>query len=148
MALVRWNPTRELGTLQDEFNRLVERFFGPSMLEAAEELPVSWYPSVDITETRDKLVVMAELPGMKKEDIHITYKDGFLTIEGERKREVEEKEGVNFHRVERHYGKFRRTFQLPVAVKGDQIEATYKDGILTITLPKVEEARVKEIPVK
>ncbi len=148
MALVRWNPTRELSTLQDEFNRLVERFFGPSMLETVEELPVGWYPSVDITETQDQLIVKAELPGMKKEDIHITYKDGFLTLEGERKREVEEKDGVNFHRVERRYGKFRRTFQLPVAVKGDQIEATYKDGILTITLPKAEEARVKEIPVK
>lgn len=148
MALVRWRPTRDLMNIQDEFNRLVERFFSPTVFEEPELMtPTAWYPSVDIKENKDEFVVTAELPGLKKEDIHISYKDGLLTIEGERKKETEEKD-VNYHRVERTYGKFSRSFQLPAMVKQDNIDAKYKDGILEIHLPKVEEAKPKEIEVK
>ncbi|NOX37884.1 MAG: Hsp20/alpha crystallin family protein [Calditrichaeota bacterium] len=148
MALVRWSPARELMNIQEEMNRLINRFFGPSLLEETElPTPTTWYPLVDIKETNNEFIVTAELPGMKKDDIHITYKDGVLTIEGERKQEKEEKD-VNFHRVERRYGKFYRTFQLPAMVQEDKIEANYKDGILTIRLPKAEEAKAKEIEVK
>ncbi len=149
MALVRWSPARELMNIQEEMNRLLNRFFGPSLLEETE-LPTTttvWQPLVDIKETNNEFIVTAELPGMKKDDIHIAYKDGVLTIEGERKQEKEEKD-VNFHRVERRYGKFYRTFQLPSQIQEDKIEATYKDGVLTIVLPKAEEARAKEIEVK
>ncbi len=148
MALVRWRPTRDLMTLQEEMNRIFDRFFGPSLLEEREVMtPTTWYPNVDISENKDEFIVTAELPGMKKDDIHITYKDGVLSIEGERKQEKEEKD-VNYHRVERTYGKFCRTFQLPTLVQQDKITANYKDGILEIHLPKVEEAKPKEIEVK
>ncbi len=149
MALVPWTPMRELQNMQEEMNRLMERFFGPSLVETPGELTFSgnWYPMVDVTETKDELVVTAELPGMKKEDIRISYRDGLLTIEGERKQDLEEKD-VNFHRVERRYGRFSRTFQLPVPVNEKKINAVYKDGILTIHLPKADEAKAKEIPVK
>ncbi|RMG60853.1 MAG: Hsp20/alpha crystallin family protein [Calditrichaeota bacterium] len=149
MALVPWTPMRELQNIQEEMNRLMERFFGPSLVETTGELTFTgnWYPMVDVTETKDELIVTAELPGMKKEDIHISYRDGLLTIEGERKQEFEEKD-VNFHRVERRYGRFSRTFQLPVPINENKINAVYKDGVLTIHLPKAEEAKAKEIPVK
>jgi len=148
MALVRWTPMRDLLDITEEFNRMLDRFFSPGLLEEAElPTPTTWYPMVDIVEKKDEYIVNAELPGMKKSDIHITFKDGVLTIEGERKQEKEEKD-VDFHRVERRYGKFYRTFQLPAVIKEDKIEATYKDGILTIHLPKAEEARAKEIEVK
>jgi HSP20 family protein len=148
MALVRWRPTRDLLNIQDEINRLMERFFSPTLFEEPEMMtPTAWYPNVDIKETKDEFIVTAELPGMKKDDIHISYKDGILTLEGERKKETEEKD-VNYHRVERVYGKFSRTFQLPALVNQDKINATYKDGILEIHLPKVEDAKPKEIEVK
>jgi len=148
MALVRWTPMRDLLDITEEFNRMLDRFFSPSLLEEAElPTPTTWYPMVDIVEKKDEYIVNAELPGMKKDDIHITFKDGVLTIEGERKQEKEEKD-VDFHRVERRYGKFCRTFQIPDAIKEDKINAVYKDGILTVHLPKAEEARPKEIEVK
>ncbi len=148
MALMRWSPARELMNIQEEMNRLIHRFLGPGLLEETElPTPTTWYPLVDIKETGNEFIVTAELPGMNKNDIHITYKDGVLTLEGERKQAKEEK-SVNFHRVERRYGKFYRTFQLPAMVQEDKIEAHYKDGILTVRLPKAEEAKAKEIEVK
>lgn len=148
MALVRWRPTRDLLNIQEEMSRLLDRFFGPSPLEETElATPTTWYPLVDIQENNNEFVVTAELPGMKRDDIHIRYKDGVLTIEGERKQEKEEKD-VNYHRVERRYGKFFRTFQLPAMIKEDKIDAIYKDGILTIHLPKAEEEKAREIEVK
>ncbi len=148
MAIVRWRPMRDLMSLQEEMNRIFDRFFGTLPAEDQEEMAVSdWYPDVDIVENKDEIVVKAELPGMKKDDIHISYKDGVLTLEGERKKEKEEKD-VNYHRVERVYGKFCRSFQLPTVIQEDKINAEYKDGILTIHLPKAEEAKPKEIEIK
>ena len=104
-------------------------------------------PAVDIKETEDEYTITAELPGIKKEDVHIELKNGLLTISGERKFEHEEKK-ENYTRIERSYGAFRRTFNVPEHVKEDKIEAIYKDGLLTVKLPKGEAVKPKEIEVK
>ncbi|MGB2696509.1 MAG: Hsp20/alpha crystallin family protein [Candidatus Zixiibacteriota bacterium] len=148
MALVRWRPFRDLVSIQDEMNRLFNDFFGrvPSRFEG--DLSASeWNPSVDISETKDEIVVKAEVPGMKKDDIKINLQDNVLTLKGERKQEKEEKE-TNFYRMERCYGSFTRSFNLPTMVQADKIKASYKDGILNITLPKAEEVKPKQIPIE
>ncbi|CUS99313.1 HSP20 family protein [Candidatus Kryptobacter tengchongensis] len=150
MTLIRWTPIRDLATeifdLQREINRMFDRFFRG--FEEEEELKVmKWSPRVDISETDDEYIVRADVPGVSKDDIKITIKDNVLTISGEKKQEKETK-NENFHRIERVYGSFTRTFTLPGAVKVDKVEARFKDGVLTIKLPKVEEAKAKEIEVK
>jgi HSP20 family protein len=148
MALVRWRPMRDMMNVQDEMNRLFDRFFGKELWDEDEQLSqMNWFPVVDIKENKDEFAIFAELPGMKKEDVHITFSDGKLVIEGERKKEQEEKE-ANYHRVERSYGKFCRTFQLPSGIQANKIAADFKDGILKIKLPKSEEVKPKEIEVK
>ena len=148
MAIVRWRPMRDMMNVQDEMNRLFDRFFGKELWDEDEQLSqMNWFPVVDIKENKDEFAVLAELPGMKKEDVHITFSDGKLVIEGERKKEQEENE-ANYHRVERSYGKFCRTFQLPSGIQANKIAADFKDGILKIKLPKSEEVKPKEIEVK
>lgn len=148
MTIVRWRPMREMLSIQDEMNRLFDRFFVKNPWEEQESIDaVNWYPNMDISENNNEFIVSAELPGLKKEDIHITYTNGTLKIEGERKKVKEEKD-TNFHRVERVYGKFCRTFQLPSLIKNDKINADFKDGILRINLPKADEVKPKEIEVK
>jgi HSP20 family protein len=148
MAIVRWRPMRDMMNVQDEMNRLFDRFFGKELWDEDEQLSqMNWFPVVDIKENKDEFAIFAELPGMKKEDVHITFSDGKLVIEGERKKEQEEKE-ANYHRVERSYGKFCRTFQLPSGIQANKIAADFKDGILKIKLPKSEEVKPKEIEVK
>jgi len=107
----------------------------------------SWTPAVDITEHDDQFVVKVELPGVNKDDVKITLENNILTIRGEKKQEKETKK-ENYHRVERSYGSFQRSFTLPTTVKSDKIDAAYKDGILQIALPKAEEAKPKQIEVK
>ena len=148
MTLVRWRPFRDFSGLQDEMNRMMDRFISPEMFNDSElAYPSNWHFNVDIAENKDEFEVVAELPGLKKNEIHISFKEGALVIEGERKEEKEEKE-KNFHRTERRYGKFCRTFNLGNRVKVDAIDASYKDGVLKVRLPKVEEVKPKEIPVK
>jgi HSP20 family protein len=148
MAIVKWRPMREMVSIQDEMNRLFDRFFSRDLLDGEEFIhPSQWSPAVDISENKDEFVVSAELPGMSKDDIQVTYVDGALKIEGEHRKEKEEK-NVNYHRVERVQGKFCRSFQLPTAIQQNKISAGFKDGILTIHLPKAEEARPKAIDVK
>ena len=148
MALVRWRPFRDLVSIQDEMNRLFNDFFGRVPSRFDTELSQSeWSPSVDISETKDEIMVKAEMPGMKKDDIKITLQDNVLTLRGERKQEKEEKEN-NFYRIERYYGSFARSFNLPTVVQADRIKASYKDGILSITLPKAEEVKPKQIPIE
>lgn len=144
MTLVRWRPMRDLWSIQDEINRMFDNFFGRT--ERGEWTESHWAPAVDIAENKDNLMVNVEVPGMKKEDIKVTYQDGILTVKGERKQQKEEKD-KSFHRVERSYGSFCRSFTLPTAVQGDKIKANYKDGVLSIALPKVEEAKPKEISI-
>lgn len=141
--LKKWEPFRELVTLRDEMDRIFESFFGdyPVMREGF------WAPVIDISENNGNIEVKAEIPGMKKDDIKISVRDNMLSITGERKQENETKD-KKFHRIERFYGKFSRNIRLPADVDADKVKATYKDGILNITLPKPESMKKKEIEVE
>jgi HSP20 family protein len=142
MALIRWSPRRDLVTLRDAMDTVWEDFFGRSRESAA----ATWSPDLDISETKDHYVVAVEAPGLAKEDIRISLQDNALVVKGE-KRQEETKEGVNYHRCERCWGSFQRAFTLPSPVQADKVGAVYKDGVLTITVPKAEEAKAREIPV-
>ena len=135
----------ELNRLRREIDRLFEEPF--SFLAPSTSFFEGWTPAVDVYEDNDKYVVKAELPGMKKEDIDVSLDGNTLTISGERKQEEEKKEGENY-RSERFFGRFQRSITLPTAVQANKIEATYKDGVLNVTLPKAEEAKPKQIQVK
>lgn len=146
MMLVRWSPFRELQSIQNEMNRLYESFF----TNGRREIGVStfeWEPVCNIKENDESYTLEAELPGLKKEDIKVSLKDGVLTVSGERKEEKEKKD-KHSHIVERQYGSFCRSFILPVKVSEDKIDASFKDGILKVLLPKTEEAKIKEIAIK
>ena len=144
MALVRWSPIRSGFTPQQELSRIVDDFFGRRF---DVDGPTAWQPVVDIEETPEAYLVRAELPGMRLEDIKITVADNALSIRGEKRRE-EEKKGTTYHRVERVYGSFERSFSLSHAVAADKIEATYRDGVLDVSIPKAEEAKAREIQIK
>ena len=137
-----WSPTDRLSTLRDEVNRLFD-FSWPSRDSG---LFSGWSPTLDMFDDKDNFTVQVELPGMKKDEIDIAMHDGVLTVSGERKLERERKEGETF-RSERYFGKFQRSVTLPTAVNAGKVKATYKDGILTIDLPKAEEAKPKQIAV-
>lgn len=143
MTLVRWRPFKDVVSIQDEMNRLFDGFFSrvPSRFDS------DWSPNVDVSETKDDIVVKAEVPGLGKEDIKITLQDNVLTLKGEKKQEKEEKD-TNFYGMERSYGSFTRSFNLPTLVLADKIKASYKDGVLNITLPKAEEVKPKQIPIE
>lgn len=143
--LTPWRPFRELTTLRDEMDRLWNRFFGdwPSL----EPFRGEWVPSLDVSETKDDLVVKVEVPGLEAKDIDISIINDVLTIKGEKKQEKEEKD-EDFHRVERAYGTFSRSIRLPVDVDSNRIKATHKNGVLKIVLPKSEKAKSKEIKIK
>ncbi len=151
MTLVKWNPTRELLNVEREFNRLFNtlgsRFGLAESQENDEYENAVWMPLTDITEDKDNFILKLDLPGVSKEDVKISFNDGQLSISGERKQEKETKES-KFHRVERVYGRYYRSFTLPSQIKTDKIDAEFKDGQLTITVPKAEEAKPKEIPIK
>jgi HSP20 family protein len=152
MFLTRWNKTEtpawpnfgRLSDLREELDRLFESPFGE--LGRAGRLLNGWAPAVDLYEDKDSFTVKAELPGLKREDIDVSLNDGTLVISGERKTEQKFDEAET-HRVERYYGRFQRSIALPASVKADQIAAQYKDGILTVTLPKSEEAKPKQIEI-
>ena len=141
MAIVRWSPARELAGMEIErLNRMFADFYG-------EAFGQGWVPPVDIFETKDhEVVLQAELPDLKREDITLTFENGVLTIQGERK-PSEEVQHHNYHRVERHHGTFSRSFTLPNTVDAARISASYKDGLLTVRIPQREEARPKQIAV-
>lgn len=146
MALVRWNPYGEFQSLAERMNRLMNEAFR-GFGEGESELGSGWYPVVDIYEKGDDLILEAELPGLKKEDIEIRVENNLLTLRGQREREQEVKKD-GYVRTERAYGSFTRSFTLPTTVAMDKINATYRDGVLTLTLPRAEEAKPKQIPVK
>lgn len=124
--------------LQDELDRLFDSPWN--------EQTRAWAPALDVREDKNSFIVRAELPGMKRDDIDVSLHDGALVITGERQAEAKE-EGVEIHRQERFYGKFQRALTLPAPVAADKVKANYKDGVLTITLPKTEEAKPKQIDV-
>ena len=144
MNLIRYNNPElgsPLGTFTDQINRL----FGLTTRPA--ESFGDWSPALDAFEDKDKYTVCIEVPGLKKDDLNVTVHDGVLTISGERKTEKDVKEGTA-HRTERFYGKFSRSVSLPAAVRADKVSAAYKDGVLTVEVPKAEEAKPKTIEVK
>jgi HSP20 family protein len=148
MSIVRWDPFRELEDMSNRLNRV----FGRSNLTApssAKEgfFSFDWAPSVDIAETAEAFEIKAELPDVRKEDVKVTVEDGELRISGERKQEKEEK-GKKFHRIERSYGSFMRSFTLPENVDDSKLTADYKDGLLNVRLPKTEKAKPKQVAVK
>ncbi len=143
MTLVRWDPCRELEDVQLRLNRL----FG-GRFDTGDGLTFGdWAPAVDIRETDKEYLIKADLPEVKKEDVKVECEDGFLTVEGERKHEKEEK-GVTFHKIEREYGKFVRRFALPTEVDSTKVQAEFKDGVLNVHLPKSPKALPKTIEVK
>ena len=146
MAITRYNPFRDLMTLSERLNKM----FDEGMLPATSEdefLTGAWVPAVDIYETENEIVIKAEVPGMSEKDVEVTVENNMLTIKGERKFEEEVKK-ENYHRIERAYGTFQRSFQLPATVNVNKITAEQKDGILTIRLPKKEEQKPKKINIK
>jgi HSP20 family protein len=144
MAITRFEPFRELAAVQARLNRIFSEPYenGDDSLTQA-----SWVPAVDVFENaQHELVLKAELPGVKKEDIDLKVENNTLTIRGERKREFETKED-GYHRVERTYGSFARSFTLPTTVNADGVKAEYKDGVLTVTLPPREEAKPRQVQI-
>lgn len=144
MALIKWEPLREI---DDMFDRYIRAMGWPS--NQGQELMTAgdWSPRVDISETANEFVIKAEIPEVKKEDVKVSVDNGVLTIQGERKQEKEEK-GKKFHRVERYYGSFVRSFTLPDNVDETKIKATFKDGMLNLQVPKSAETKHKAIEVK
>jgi len=150
MDLVKWNPMREMEDIMNRYQKLMGHSFSPLGFEPELDLTkADWQPRVDIAETDKAYTVKAELPAVEKKDVSISIDSGLLTIKGERKQEKEEK-GKRFHRTERVYGSFIRSFRFPDDIDEEKIEADFKDGILRISLPKSEKAKqkIKSISVK
>lgn len=145
MSIVRYDPFRDLRSLQDEVNRLfstnLSRPFGDEGMARG-----AWNPSVDIYENKDQIVLEAELPGMKREDFDLSIENNVITLRGERRFEKQD-EGDNFHRVERSYGSFARSFTLPQTVQTDEVTAEYRNGVLRVKMPKREEVKARRIEV-
>lgn len=143
MAIVRWTPRRHLFDLTEEMQRMWEDFF-PTQ---GQEREMMWQPRVDMNQTKDDIIVTAEVPGLTEKEIKITLKENRLVISGEKKVEEEQKD-EDFYCCERRYGKFERAFVLPTDVVSEKAEAKVKDGILRIKLPKAEKVKAKEITIK
>jgi HSP20 family protein len=143
-SVERWDPFREVGDFQSEFNRVFDGVFG-----RAGNMPGGdrvWAPAVDMYETKDDLVVTAELPGVNEKDVQLSITGDVLSLRGERTLNQETQQ-ESFHRGERWYGRFERHLSLPISVQADKVKATYRDGVLTITLPKAEEIKPKSIKI-
>ena len=143
MELVRWEPFAGLGEIRSVFSDLFDGRSGRSWTKPAIS---KWYPAVDVLESEELYLIRAEIPGMKTEEIKVEVKDGTLVVSGERKSE-KPAEGVEYRHVERVEAKFSRAFSLPETVKQDGIEASYKDGVLEIRVPKAEAAKPRQIEV-
>ncbi len=146
MDLIQWKPFREVSRLRSEMDRLWDEYFGAGR-RAFRPMEEAWLPAVDVSETGDKITVRAEIPGMEAKDIDISMVGDTLVIKGEKKAEKEEKD-ENYHMVERSYGSFSRSMKLPATVDPDKVDASYKNGVLTIVLPKKEEVKPKPIEIK
>ena len=146
MSIVRYDPFRDLRTLQEEVNRL----FSGSLTRNFDDEGIArgaWSPSVDIYENKEQIVLEAELPGMSREDFDLSVENNVITLRGERHFEKKD-EKDNYHRVERAYGSFTRSFTLPNTVLADSASAEYKNGVLRVTLPKREETKARRIEIK
>jgi HSP20 family protein len=147
-----WNPFKEMEEMTNRMGSLFDRYFGLMPLRGngdREELltPTEWFPPVDITEDKSEYVIKAELPEVKKDELHVDVENGVLTMKGERKFEKEEK-GKKYHRVERSYGTFVRSFTLPEDADSSKVNAEFKEGVLHVRIAKTEQAKPKAIEVK
>ena len=145
MALVRWDPFRDLMSLQQRMNRLFEDSLFRTRTEDTSVFG-GWYPTVDIVDGESSVLLRAELPGMKREEIDVSVENSTLTINGEKKREDEVSE-ERYHRMERFFGSFTRSFTLPNSIDAGGVKASYRDGVLEVVLPKHEDAQPKRITV-
>jgi HSP20 family protein len=146
MALIRWEPARELNTLQNEMNRLFNTFSDTPLPNGGTVGQRRWLPAMDLAETENDFVLRADLPGLSEEDVNIELEDNVLTISGQRKSEHEErKEG--FHRVERGYGSFTRSLTLPEGVNAEAIKAGFDRGVLEVHIPKPEERKPRKVAI-
>ena len=145
MAIVRWEPFSNLLTAQRDFDRLFKEAFNPFVSEG-DLSTRTWAPPVDIYENENDIVLKAELPGIEPKDVEVKVEDNTLYLKGERKFEKEVK-NESYHRVERSYGSFARSFSLPNSISTDKVKAEFKDGLLTLTLPKREEAKPRTVKI-
>jgi HSP20 family protein len=146
MALVKYNPLRDLRTMQEQMNRLLNLSWNHEL--AGEDIKEGiWQPAVDIFENEEAIVIKAELPDVDQKDIDVRIEDSTLTIKGERKHEGDVKK-ENYHRIERYFGSFQRSFSLPISIQQDRVSAVCERGVLTITLPKKEETKPKQINIQ
>jgi HSP20 family protein len=143
MALVRWDPIRELDSLQGDMNRLFDRFFDS---RAPNGTSRRWIPAMDLVETGDHLVLRGDLPGMTEDDVDIEIKDHVLTVSGERKAENEE-QGEGYHRVERAFGSFSRSMTLPQGIDPEKVDAKFENGVLEVRVPKPAEAKPTRVQI-
>src|ERR1051325_8868988 len=143
-SMERWDPFRGLGDIQTEMNRLFDTWSGRPAASAVSDR--MWLPAVDVQETKDDIVLTFDIPGVTEKDVQVSMTGDLLTVKGERRFEQNGGE-QSYHRVERLYGRFERSVQLPFPVQGDKIKATYRDGVLTIKLPKAEELKPREIKI-
>ena len=144
-ALRPWAPWTGLAGLRHEMDRVFDRLYEPSPDEI--EPLGEWWPRVDLAETKEALVVKAEIPGVEQRDVHVSLQNGVLTVAGDKRHEKEEKD-ERYHRVERSYGSFSRSLSLPAGIETEKVNATFKDGVLTVTLPKTPAAQGTTIPIK
>ena len=145
MAIIRWDPFRDMVTLREKMNRLFEDVF-TGQSEGKELAASSWAPAVDIFETENDLVMTAEVPGIDEKDIEIKIEDNTLILKGARKFEKETKE-ENYHRIERSYGSFYRAFTLPNSIDPEKIQAEHENGVLKITMPKRTELKPRKVKI-
>jgi HSP20 family protein len=146
MALIRWEPARELNSLQSEMNRLFNTFFDTPTGSAANGGVRRWVPAMDLVETEDHFVLRADLPGLGEDDVDVTLEDNVLTVSGDREAEHESrKEG--YYRVERATGSFQRSLTLPEGVDPDGIEASFDKGVLEVRIPKPEERKPRKVAI-
>jgi HSP20 family protein len=147
MAIIRWDPFREIATLQDRMNRLFEDYSGHPRRAEEDFATGSWVPNVDVRETKDSLELQVEVPGIDPKDVTVSVENGVLTLKGSRRFE-KATEGETYHRIERAYGLFERSFTLPTNVDTERVQATYRQGVLQLTIPKREEAKPKSISIR
>jgi HSP20 family protein len=146
--LTRWNPNPEISTVANQMERLFDQMLGHGLRRGSEErsLRGAWMPAINILEKDEAILISADLPGLRAEDVEVTVEEGVLTIRGERKLE-ELAEGETYHRVERLYGSFERTFTVPNSVATENISAQFRNGEMTLTLPKREESKPRSIKI-
>jgi HSP20 family protein len=144
MALVRWDPGREVDTLQTEMNRVFDAFFGSRPGKGGHAR--RWVPAMDLVEDKDDLVLRADLPGLSEDDVNIEVKDSVLTISGERKTE-EKNADEGYYRVERAFGRFSRSLTLPDGIDPEQVKARFDNGVLEVRIPKPEERKPHRVAI-